>query len=197
MDTQLLIHEMAVPVSAERHGDWSLEVTNDFGWCAIANSVPLMTVEFFNAASEYCIAFNRTHAGVMPCVILGLRRDENVYLTPTGGWRAAYVPAFVRRYPFMYSLSEDGESFALCVDESFSHFNTEGRGERLFTGDKRPAPSLDRMFRLLEQYRIEFQRTRAFCSKLAEFDLLEPLRLDTKPNDNEKASIEGLMISQS
>ena len=179
MDSQMLIHDMVVPVSAERHGDWSLEPAHNFGWCAIANSVPLMTVEFFNAASEYAIVFANTDAGVMSSVILGVRRDENLYLTARGSWRAAYLPAFVRRYPFAYSLSDDGGNFALCVDESFPYFNIEGRGKRLFNDDKQPTPYVARMLRLIEQYRFEFQRTRAFCSKLVEFDLLEPLHIDS------------------
>ena len=193
MNSEMLIHEMAVPVSAERHGDWSLEPANNFGCCALANSVPLMTVEFFNAASEYAIVFGDTEAGVMPSVILGLHRDENLYLTESGGWRAAYVPAFVRRYPFVYSLSDDASSFTLCVDESFPYFNIEGRGQRLFTPDKTPSPYLGRMLRYLEQYQREFDRTRSFCNKLLSFDLLEPICAEAATGKDENVSLDGLM----
>ncbi|HUU72702.1 MAG TPA: SapC family protein [Burkholderiales bacterium] len=193
MDSQLLIHEMAVPVSAERHGDWSLKTANDFGFCASVNSVPLMTVEFFNAASEYAIVFSETDEGVMPSVMLGLDRDENRYLSDVGGWQARYVPAFVRRYPFVYSLSDDGRKFELCVDESFPHFNIEGRGERLFTSDKNPSPYLGRMLRFLEQYQLEFERTRSFCDKLLAFGLLEPICAEAATGKGESLSLDGLM----
>ncbi len=194
MDSQMLIREMAVPVSAERHGDWSLESANNFGCCSIANSVPLMTVEFFNAASEYAIVFGDTEAGVMPSVVLGVHRDENLYLSESGAWRATYIPAFVRRYPFVYCLSEDGVDFTLCVDESFPYFNIEDRGKRLFAADKKPTAYVAQMLRLLEQYRFEFQRTQSFCSKLVEFDLLEPLHIDPCPGELESLSSDGMMV---
>ena len=60
MASQLLIYESAVPVRAARHGDWSLEMANDFGFSKSVNSVPLMAVEFPNAASEYAIVFSGT-----------------------------------------------------------------------------------------------------------------------------------------
>ena len=130
MASQLLIYENAVPVSANKHGDWSLEMANDFAFSKHVNSVPLMAVEFPNAASEYAIVFSGTKEAVIPAVILGMRADENLYLTDVGGWQARYVPAFVRRYPFVFSISDDGKKFTLCIDESFPHFNQEGRGER-------------------------------------------------------------------
>jgi hypothetical protein len=195
MDSQLLIHEMVVPVSAERHGDWSIEIANDFGFCAEAHSVPLMTVEFFNAASEYPIVFGETDEGVMPSAMLGLRRDENRYLSDGGVWQARYIPAFVRRYPFVYSLSDGGRGFVLCVDESFQYFNDKGLGEQLFGRDKKPSAYLGRMLRFLEQYQVEFERTRAFCDTLLDFGLLEPLAENSALHSSDGTSLDGLLIA--
>ena len=193
MASQALIYETAVPVNAARHGDWSLEMANDFGFTRKVNSVPLMAVEFPNAASEYAIVFSGTKDAVIPAVILGMRRDENLYLTEVGGWQAKYVPAFVRRYPFVFSISEDGKTFTLCIDESFPHFNQEGRGERLFTDDKKPTPYVERVLKFLEQYQIQFQRTQAFCKKLLELDLFEPMRAQAELGSGEKLSLGGFM----
>ena len=178
MDSQLLIHEMAVPVSVERHGDWSLETATDFGCFGNTNAIPLTTVEFFNASSEYVIVFGDTQEGVMPSALLGLQRGENRYLSESGVWQARYIPAFVRRYPFVYSVFDKALSFALCVDESYPYFNDDGRGEPLFLEGKKPSLFLDRMLRFLEQHQLEFERTRDFCSTLQEFDLLEPMPAD-------------------
>jgi hypothetical protein len=193
MASQLLIYENAVPVTANKHGDWSLEMANDFAFSKNVNSVPLMAVEFPNAASEYAIVFSGTKDAVIPAVILGMRADENLYLTEVGGWQARYVPAFVRRYPFVFSISDDGKKFTLCIDEAFPHFNQEGRGERLFTEDKKPTPYVERVLKFLEQYQIEFQRTQAFCKKLLELDLLEPMRAQAELGTGEKLSLGGFM----
>lgn len=193
MASQLLIYESAVPVTANKHGDWSLEMANDFGFTKHVNSVPLMAVEFPNAASEYAIVFSGTKEAVIPAVILGMRADENLYLTEVGGWQARYVPAFVRRYPFVFAITDDGKKFTLCIDESFPHFNQAGRGERLFTEDKKPTPYVERVLKFLAQYQIEFQRTQAFCKKLLELDLLEPMRAQAELGSGEKLSLGGFM----
>src|SRR5215510_423732 len=57
MATQLLIYETAVPVSAARHRDASVEVGADYAFARSVNSVPLMAVEFPHAAPEYAIVF--------------------------------------------------------------------------------------------------------------------------------------------
>jgi hypothetical protein len=152
-----------------------------------------MAVEFPNAASEYAIVFSGTREAVIPTVILGMRADENLYLTEVGGWQAKYVPAFVRRYPFVFSMSEDEKTFTLCIDESFAHFNQDGRGERLFGDDQKPSEWLQRVLKFLEQYQAEFRRTQAFCKKLLELDLLEPMRAQAELGSGEKLSLTGFM----
>lgn len=44
----------------------------------------------------------------MAAVILGMRDKENLFFDATGTCQAKYVPAFVRRYPLVFSTSSDG-----------------------------------------------------------------------------------------
>jgi hypothetical protein len=46
---------------------------------------------------------------VQPIAILGLKTDQNSYLDSEGRWKARYLPAFVRRYPFVFSQSNEPE----------------------------------------------------------------------------------------
>jgi len=195
MTAQLLIYESAVPVNAQRHGDWALEPANDYSFSSRVNSVPLMAVEFPSAAAEYAIVFSGSKDAVVPAVILGMRGDQNLYLTKDGGWQAKYLPAFLRRYPFVFSSSQDGKTFTLCIDESYARFNQAGRGERLFTDEKKPTPYVERVLKFLEQYQIEFRRTQAFCKKLLELELLEPMRAQASLGSGEKVSLVGFMAA--
>ena len=193
MASQLLIYESAVQVSAARHGSWSVEVGADYGFSRKVNSVPLMAVEFPHAAAEYAIVFSGSPDAFIPAVILGMRGEENLYLTGQGGWQAKYVPAFVRRYPFVFSSSQDGKTFTLCVDEAFPGFNQAGRGQRLFGEDKKPTPYVSNVLKFLEQYQIEFRRTQAFCAKLKELKLLEPMRAQASLPSGERLALTGFM----
>jgi len=184
MTTQLLFYASAVPVSPARHADCSVEV-KDYAFCRNVNSVPLMAVEFPMAAPEYPIVFATGGDAATPVVILGVRGQENLYVSREGTWEAKYVPAFVRRYPFVFSPQDDGKKFVLCVDEAFAGFNREGRGQRLFTDEKKPSPYVDNVLKFLQEYRTQFMRTQSFCKKLKELDLLEPMRAQISVGGNQ------------
>ena len=193
MASQMLIYESAVPVSSARHGGWSVEVGADYGFSKNVNSVPLMAVEIQKAAAEYAVVFSGAGEAMTPAVILGMRGNENLYLTMRGEWQAKYIPAFVRRYPFVFSRSADGSNFVLCIDESFPGCNQHGRGERLFNDESKPTPYVDGVLKFLEQYQIEFRRTQSFCQKLRELDLLEPMRAEGNLGSGERVSLTGFM----
>ena len=192
MSAQLFIYQSAVAVSGARHADWSVEVGPDYAITRKVNSVPLMAVEFPHAAAEYAIVFSGTAEAFIPAAILGMR-EENTYLDEGAGWRAKYIPAFVRRYPFVFSSSQDGKTFTLCIDEAFPGFNREGRGQPLFGEDKKPSSYVSNVLKFLEQYQIEFRRTQAFCNKLRDLSLLEPMRAQANLPSGERLALTGFM----
>ena len=120
MSTQLLIYEKTAPVTNQRHRDWSIKKGADCTFAKHVNAVPLTAVEFGAASAEYAIVFTGTAGAYMPTVILGMRDRQNLYLNEDGSWRAKYLPAFIRRYPFVFASDEGGKRFTLCLDEAFS-----------------------------------------------------------------------------
>lgn len=191
MATQLLIYETAVPVSAARHRDASVEASGDYAFTRTINSVPLMAVEFPHAAQEYAIIFAGAKDEVMPAVILGVRGNENLYLGTQGKWSAKYIPAFVRRYPFVFSSADDGKTFMLCVDEAYAGFNRDKRGQRLFGDDGKPTPYVDNVLKFLQEYQAQFNRTRAFARRVKELGLLEPMQAQIAMESGERLSLGG------
>lgn len=191
MTTQLLIYETAVPVSSGRHGKAAIEPGKGYGFARKINSVPLTAVEFPLAAAEYAIVFAQNGNDVVPVVILGARAGENLYVKGDDNWNAKYIPAFVRRYPFVFSARDDGKTFTLCVDESFQGLNFQGKGQPLFTEDGKQTPYVDNVLKFLQEYRAQFLRTQAFCQKLAELKLLEPMQAQFTLSDGQKMSLTG------
>lgn len=192
MSTQLLIYETAIPVSAARHRDCSIDMAG-YGFSSNINAVPLMAVELAAAVGEYPIIFAGQDDAVMPSAVLGMRGRQNAYLDSAGGWDAKYIPAFIRRYPFVFSGSDDGQTFTLCVDEAFVGFNREGRGQALFGEDGKPSAYVQNVLRFLQEYQTQFQRTRAFCSELSKLDLLEPMQASVSLDTGEHISLTGFM----
>ena len=193
MTTQLLIYQQVIPVSQEKHLNWSLKRESNYNFAREINSVPLLTAEFAAASVEYPIVFADNQENVMPAIILGIQEQKNLYLTETGEWQAKYIPAFIRRYPFVFSSADDGKTFTLCIDEGFSGWNQEGKGERLFDSQGEHTQYLKNVLNFLQGYQAQFQYTSTFCKKLKELDLFEPMEASFTFGENNKASLGGFM----
>lgn len=173
MARQLMVYERAVPISSERHRDWSVQTGDDFEFAREVNSVPLLAAEFIAAATDHAIVFAGDDSSVFPSVILGMRDNENGNVAKDGSWNGGYIPAFLRRYPFVFARSEDGKTFTLCMDEEFGGFNKDGKGERLFDSEGNRTQYLESMLTFAREYQALFDRTQIFCNRLKEHDLLE------------------------
>lgn len=194
MAKQLLIYETAVPVSAARHGKHSIEVSGSYAFSAGVNAVPVMAVEILRAAAEYAVVFTAVGDDVMPAVVLGVKGDQNLYLGPDGKWAAKYVPAFLRRYPFVFSASADQQTLTLCVDEAYPGLNTEGRGQRLFGDDGKPSPYVEQVLTFLKEYQAHFVRTQVFGRHLKESGLLEPMQAKVTTPAGATLSLTGFLV---
>jgi hypothetical protein len=194
MVKQLMLYENAVPVSYERHGRLHVEVGNQYAFSRNVNSVPLMATEFAHAALDYPIVFGETGAIGIPAAVLGLRADENLFVDAQGAWRATYIPAFIRRYPFVFSSANEGKTFTLCMDETFPGINKHGQGESLFGADGKPTQYLSNALKFLQQYQLEFERAKAFYNKLKELELLEPVQARLNLSSGRGLALSGFSI---
>ena len=193
MATQLLIYERAVPVSQQRHRDWYIKTGTDYGFASKVNSVPLVAAEITVAAQTYPVVF-AGETDLVPVVLLGVRDGENLFVTKDGAWDAKYIPAFVRRYPFVFSSTDEGKTFTLCLDEDFSGINTEGKGERLFDQDGERTQYLKNVLNFLQVYQAQFQRTQALCKKLAELDVFEPMQAQVRLKSGQSLTLGGFKV---
>ena len=193
MEKQLLIYGKAQSVSSQRHRDWSVKRDDNYSFASDVNSVPLMAVEFISAAAEYPVVFAGEGDNIMPVVILGVREQENLYLDENGKMTAQYTPAFLRRYPFVFSSVDNGDNFTLCIDESYVGCNQDGFGERLFDAEGEQTQYLKNVLEFLKEYQAHFTRTQAFCRKLKELDLLEPVGAKLTRPQGEQYTLTGFM----
>ncbi len=175
MTTQLLFYKNVSPVSSEQHKDVSVKSGTDFSFAKKVNSAPIVAAEFAKAAEEFAIVFVGEGENTVPVVILGANKDENSFVDAKGAWLAGYTPAFIRRYPFVFSVTEDQKNYALCIDEDFEGCNTEGKGEKLFDAEGERTVYLEQVVSFQKNYQVQHQLTQGLCKRLEELDLLEPV----------------------
>lgn len=193
MTKQLLIYERAVPVNGERHRGWSVKAGQDYRFSLELNALPLTTVEFPLAAREFPIVFAGKDDALMPSAIVGVRERHNLFVAKDGSWQADYLPAFLRRYPFVFASTDNGKKFTLCIDEEFSGCNQDDIGERLFDSQGEQTQYLRGVLEFLKAYQAEFTRTQAFCKRLQEMELLEPMQARVNVEGDKQYSLSGFM----
>lgn len=191
MANHALFYEQAVPVTRSRHGDWSLEARAGFAFARNTNCLPLTAVEFAKGAMEFPIVFVEVEDRIMPTALVGLRDRENLHVSETGSWEGTYIPAFVRRYPFIFGTDSKGEKFTLCVDESYAGFNREGAGERLFRADGTQSAYLEQVLIFLREYEVQYRLTVELCRQLGDAGLLEPMQANVAFTSGENLALKG------
>lgn len=194
MSNTMLFYKNVAPVNKQRHAQWGIVPSNRFDFARTINSVPLTAVEFPAASKDYAIVFAKSADGVMPIAVMGVRNGENLYVDADGQWHAKYIPAFVRRYPFVFSTADEGKTLTLCLDEDFEGCSADGKGDRLFTEGGENTEYLNKVVEFLKEYQNHFRRTQAFCKKLEELELLEPMGAQFKTPDGRDGSLSGFLV---
>lgn len=191
------LYRRPVPLDSSRHAKRRVQPLADWRFCANQHAAYLTVTEIPHAALEFAVVFVRDGDTVSPVVLLGLEAGENLFVDPaTGNWRARYVPAAFRRYPFITSQAQPGQPAQVLVDESWPGFG-EVEGEPLFGPSASPGgnagqtPALARALEFLQRFEDEVARTRAFCTRLAELGVLEPMKVDATLPGERKLRVDG------
>lgn len=188
----LLFYETPVVLNREQHRNARIGSQNSFAFAARTNSVVLVAAEFVEACKEYPIVFAQIGDRMVPVALLGLRENENLYVNKDGSWHGRYVPAFVRRYPFV--LAESGsEELVVCVDESSSAFNA-GSGELLFDEAGENTPFLNQTLEFLNTYQAQFKRTSSFVTHLTKLNVLTELSAKAELVDGRNFLLNSLWV---
>ena len=198
---EVLFYERPVPLNRTEHKDLRLKGVPNVKFAMNVHSVPLTVAEFGQAARDVLIVFaGSTTEDAGPIALLGLRQNENLFVDADGQWAPnSYVPAFVRRYPFVLAEKpvekEGDEDFTVFLDEGYEGFNTT-EGERLFGEDGSDTQMLSNAVSFLGEFQRNVARTKLFMEQLQKHDLLEPRNVQLKKggDDGKAINLNGLFV---
>jgi hypothetical protein len=178
------------PLSSVAHADWRLKA-GGFEFARDAHVVPLVVAEFIKASRWYPILF--AAEGAAPVALVGLER-RNLFVADGAWTTGAYVPAYVRRYPFGFMNAGRPDHFALAIDVGSDRVAQGGEeGEPLFV-DGKPGPLTQQALEFCDAFQDEAAATTAFCQAVVEKDLLVDRRADVTTPDGRRFAIEGFRL---
>lgn len=152
--------------------------------------------EFRNVQVCYPILFQQDGTGgFYPLALFGFQDRENLFLDESG-WQAPYVPAMVRREPFLIGFQDSktqgqaDSTRVLSIDMDHPRVNTE-LGEPLFQPLGGQTPYVEHMAGLLETIYAGIEHNKAFCATLQNHELLEAMTLEIELNDGSRNQLIG------
>jgi hypothetical protein len=121
---------------------------------------------------------------------MGLNEGVNVFVDEKGVLlNPAYVPAYLRRYPFMLARLEEGDdSLSLCFDGTSDLVGAFEEGNPLFT-DGKPSDTTQEIMKFCEEFEISAQRTNMFMKELQDTGLLIDGEVSIQVNEETQPSI--------
>ena len=189
------LYTSLVPITSEHNKDLRIKTEREFGVAANANAIPITCDEFAQVVRHYPIVFT-TGAKPMPMALVGLRKGVNDQIDAQGKWApGAYVPAYLRRYPFLLvKEAEDAPRQILCADMSSTLFTQSAEGSTaLLNDDGSQSEHLTAILDFATRYETSAQRTRQVMAEVAKLDLLQATTVNLSRQEK-TARIEGFQV---
>ena len=168
---QVLFYSKPEPLSPEAHGKLGFKPLDaPFAFAAGAHILPLQVSEFGLAALNYPVIFAGEQKA--PMAILGIRPGDNLFVSANGRYEEqAYIPSFIRRYPFVLAGGQGDEQLIVCIDRD-APMLTEGGEVPLFV-DGKLSSFAQTAVDFCSNFETERRRTDMFVDRLKALDLFE------------------------
>lgn len=167
-----LFYQDLTPLSSSVHADWRMRTIDGAPFLANVHAVPLLAEEFASAQRFFPLVFS-VGENPVPLALMGLNEGVNVFVDEQGRFRQdVYVPAYIRRYPFMLArLRPDTDELSLCVDPTSEVIGPFEEGDPVFEGAE-PSPRVREVLSFCEQFEAASQVTAQFVRDLMDHKLL-------------------------
>ncbi len=181
------------PLSAQMHGDLGIVSSEaPFGFAATATAVPMQVTEFGPASLSFPIIF--AGEDKVPLAVMGVRDNENAFVADDGRFEpTAYIPAFVRRYPFVLADDPSQQRLVVCIDRKATFLSPDAP-DKLFVNGEASAYTKNAI-QFCQDFETERQRTDQFVKRLKELDLFETKQETFQPRNEDGSMGEPVQIA--
>ena len=156
-----------------------------------AGQVAVFLPELAQVQREYPVLFTRGDDGsATPIAILGLEPEELLFAT-NGQWDARYLPALLRKGPFLLSSgASDDPVVHVAVDHPKLTTETDG-SDPLFLPHGGHAPALENALDALRMIHTSMGSTQAMAQALDNAGLIQPLALNVQVSDSKAVKFDN------
>ncbi|MBL9071004.1 MAG: SapC family protein [Sphingopyxis sp.] len=184
-----LFYNDLIPLSSVDHANFHARPLDSAEFLVNQHAVPLTSDEFVSACRFFPIIFSAGDNPV-PLALMGLNEGVNTFVDTEGKLlNPVYVPAYIRRYPFLLArLNPGSEELSLCFDPTSGAIGEFEEGDALFA-DGKPTDPVNAVLEFCKNFEEAGQRTSLFVEELKKADLLMDGEVAIQPEGSEKPYI--------
>lgn len=189
--------QQVVPLSADTHRALRFAHSQPFDFASSQLLVPVTAGELDSVAREMPIVFGRE--GGVPQALMGYEPGRNLHVQDSGHWVGRYIPAHIRRFPFILSDTTEANTestkrrFTIFLDSSARHLSDQ-TGERLFDDDGQPTKTLLRIQEILTAIQRDSERSKILVAQLESRQLLQERKIKVEPVGGEARELTGFRV---
>lgn len=177
------------------HKNKSVKEVKDFFYAQKLTRAPITAAEFFEACKNYPIFFAKDKDNNwFTSVILGYKENNNLFVDQKGNWeKSHYIPAFVRKYPFVFIKEENKDNLFLALDKDYLDDEKNDETRKLFNDKGENTNILNNVLTFLNQFHADSLSTKEFVKQLDEWEILEEKTVIIN-DKKEQFNISGLYV---
>ena len=188
-----LFYTAPAPLDAKKHAALGLKPNFNLGFTTHVNAVPVNMIEMPQICHHYPIAFS-PDGNATPVAILGLRDNENLFVNAKGEWEQdTYIPAYIRRYPFIFSEIPGGDQLSLCVDMVDGVVQDKGE-QRFFDDEEKPTQLSQNALEFCKSYHAAAVHTAEFGKALVAAGVLVDRQAEINIGGGKRINFAGFRI---
>lgn len=176
-------------LDAEQHRDLRFASNQPYDFARELVMIPVLSGEVTRVAREMPIVFPKGQG--IPQALVGVKPGENLHVKESGHWFGRYIPAHIRRYPFLLAeipvsdaqRAETGRQYAVQFDAAARHFQRSD-GHALLDDQGRPTEVLKKVQQILMALQQDEDRTAALVVQLDSAGLLTGGNIEVNPAGN-------------
>ena len=180
-------------ITKNEHKDTGVANVEGFAHAKDLTTSMITMSEYYQSCKSYPIVFAKNEEeGWFSVALLGFEQ-KNIFVDEEGKWKEnCYIPAYVRRYPFIYIKNKEELLLGFDADQKV---DKKDAGTRYFFDEEgEKTEFVNNVLQFMNQVQNSSKETQAFIEQLDKLDLLEPSNITGKSAEGKEISVTGFWV---
>lgn len=182
-------------LDTQQHADLCYRGIEGYEFAREVSWSPLACSELVQASREMPVMFTAGES-VRPVALLGLQRNTNAFVEKDGRWKGHYIPAHLRRYPFVLGETGKEGEFVVMIDRAAPHFSLPEEavaGAAAMFADGKPFSGgiVERAREFLLDFQRELKQSERWLAPLKEQEVLVERQLTLTRDGKKEVAVNG------